>query len=360
MRALIVNPGQRTFGVVERPLPPDPQGTEVLLRILDVGICGTDREICNFQYGSPPEGAEEFVLGHEALAEVVAVGPDVSMFRTGELVVPTVRRPCSNRRCHACRVERQDFCSTGEFRERGIVRADGYLAEFVLEDEGYLIPVPEVLRDVAVLVEPLSIVSKAAEEYAAIRGRFAFEVPHSRGLVLGAGPVGLLAAMMMRAKGFDTSVFSREPEDGARAGLIENFGGRYISSERTPIERLQERIGAADLIFEAVGVPEVAWGALPVLAANGIYALTGIPALGDPVPGDLRRWMRDIVLHNQVIVGIINAGSSAYEQSVILLQQFVAQFPDALRGLIQRVALERAPEVITRGRGIKDVVSFAH
>lgn len=360
MRALIVNPAKRTIGLAERPSPRPPQGTEVLLRILDVGICGTDREIGRFEYGEPPPGKDEFVLGHEALAEVIAVGPAATSFRVGELVVPTVRRPCSNPRCPACPVGRQDFCITNEFRERGIVRADGFLAEQVLEEERYLIPVPEMLRDVAVLVEPLSVASKAAEEYAEIHARFAFDAPKTHGLVLGAGAVGLLGAMTMRAFGFETYVFSREPEEGARAGLIARLGCHYISSGRTPIEHLPERIGRIDMIFEAVGVPEVAWGALPTLAPNGIYALTGVPALGEPIPGDLRRWMRDLVLNNQVIFGTVNAGASAYRHSVFRLEQFLALFPRELRELIRRVPLDQAPEVIAEGRGIKDVVSLAH
>jgi glucose 1-dehydrogenase len=359
MRALIVNPGQETVRVEERAPPRTPRNTEVLLRILEVGICGTDREICAFEYGVPPEGAEELVLGHEALAEVIAVGPNVMSVKTGELVVPTVRRPCSSPRCPACRAGQQDFCSTGEFRERGIIRADGYLSELVLEEERYLVSVPEALRDVAVLTEPLSVVSKAAETYRAIRGRFTFAMPKPRGLVLGAGPVGMLAAMAFRANGVETYVFSRESEDGPRAALLGRLGIHYVSSERTPIEQLADRVGPVDVLFEAVGVPQVAWGALPALAGNGIYILSGVPAFGDPVPADLRGWMRDIVLKNQVIVGTVNAGHSAYEQSVVHLEQFVALFPNELRALIGRVPLGEALDVIRNGRGIKDVVSFA-
>ena len=358
MRAFVVNPHQKRARVADRPEPRVPQATEVLLRMLDVGICGTDREIASFQYGAPPPGAQEFVLGHEALAEVKTVGPDVTLFRTGELVVPTVRRPCSSSRCAPCRAGRQDFCITNEFSERGIVRADGYLSDLVLEEERYLIAVPRALRDVGVLVEPLSVVCKGAEECALLRERFAFETPHPRALVLGAGPVGLLAAMTLSANGSDTYVFSREPEDGPRAALIADFGAHYISSGRTPIEALRQRIDAVDIIFEAVGVPEVAWGALPALAPNGIYVLTGVPAIGEQVSGDLRRWMRDIVLRNQVIVGVVNAGPSAYKQAVILLERFLGLFPQPLRALIRRGPLDDAPEVTKRAQGIKDVISF--
>lgn len=359
MRAFLVNPQQRRLRLADRPEPRAPLDREVLLRVLDVGICGTDREICRFEYGTPPPGAQEFVLGHEALAEVMSVGPDVTLLRTGELVVPTVRRPCSSPRCAPCRAGRQDFCVTHEFSERGIVRADGYLVELLLEEERYLIAVPRALREFAVLVEPLSVVCKGAEEYALLRGRFAFEVPHPRALVLGAGPVGLLAAMTFCANGSETYVFSREPEEGPRAKLIGDFGGHYISSERTAIDALPQRIGTVDMIFEAVGVPQVAWAALPALAPNGIYVLTGVPSIGERMSGDLRRWMRDIVLQNQVMVGIVNAGPSAYEQAVVLLERFLALFPQALRTLIRREPLDRAPELTQQAHGIKDVVSFA-
>ena len=359
MRALVVNPKQQSVRIVERPEPPPPVDNEVVLRVLDVGVCGTDREICSFEYGTPPAGAQEFVLGHEALGEIVAIGPDVTLFRTGELVVPTVRRPCSSRRCAPCRAGRQDFCVTKEFSERGIVRADGYLADLVLEQEGYLISVPGALREVGVLVEPLSVVCKGAEECALLRERFAFDSPHPRALVLGAGPIGLLAAMTFCADGHDTYVFSREAEDGPRAALIAEMGGHYVSSTRTSLDALRQRIGAVDLIFEAVGVPEVAWAALPSLAPNGIYVLTGVPAHGEPVAGDLRRWMRDIVLHNQVVVGVVNAGPSAYKQAVRRLEQFLALFPQTLRALIRRVPLDQAPQVTRRAQGIKDVISFA-
>jgi len=358
MRAFLVNPQQKRVGVSERPEPRAPLDDDVLLRVLDVGICGTDREITSFEYGTPPPGAQDFVLGHEALAEVNTVGPDVTLFRSGELVVPTVRRPCSVPRCAPCRAGRQDFCVTNQFSERGIVRADGYLQDFVLEKERYLIAVPRALREVGVLVEPLSVVCKAAEEYALLRERFAFEVPHPRALVLGAGPVGLLAAMTCRANDCETYVFSRESEDGPKAALVADFGGHYVSTERTSIEALPQRIGAVDMIFEAVGVPSVAWGALPALAANGICVLTGVPAMGEPVSGDLRRWMRDIVLQNQVILGTVNAGPSAYKQAVILLERFMGLFPQAVRALIRRAPLDQALKVTQKAQGIKDVISF--
>src|SRR5215831_18683611 len=359
MRAVVVVPKEKSVRLIERSVPHRPGGSEVLLRTVEVGICGTDREICSFEYGTPPPGATELVLGHEALAEVVEVGPEVTWARPGDLVVPTVRRPCKNPRCVACRQERQDFCTTGEFSERGIVRADGFLCEYSIEEERFLVPVPRVLEEVAVLVEPLTIAAKAADVFNTIHSRFAFDVPRLRGLVLGAGPVGLLGAMVFQAQGIETHVFSREDEDGPRANLVRACGANYVSARRTPLDRLSERVGKIDVVFEAVGVPEVAFGALPILAANGVLILTGLPAERGPVSADLSRWMRDIVLKNQVIFGTVNASRSNYEDAIRRLEQFMVLFPDAVLSLLNRVPIDQAPDVLANGRGIKDVVTFA-
>jgi threonine dehydrogenase-like Zn-dependent dehydrogenase len=358
MRAMVVDVGKRSVRITERPEPRKPLGTEVLLRVREVGLCGTDREIYAFEHGAPPPGSSELVLGHEALAEIVEVGPDVTWARPGALVVPMVRRPCTNARCAGCRAERPEYCATGEFSERGIVHADGFMSDFVVEDERYVVEVPRVLSDVAVLVEPLSVVAKAADELTALHARFGFDIPRPRGLILGAGPVGLLGAMTFRAQGIDTYVFSREAEDTPRAELIRAFGATYISAARTPLERLSERIGTVDDIFEAVGVPAVAFGALPMLAANGAMVMSGIPAQRDPVPADLSRWMRDLVLKNQAVLGTVNASRTAFESAVHRLEQFMVLFPDAVRSLITRSPLEQAPELLVRGRGIKDVLEL--
>ncbi len=356
MRAVVVTPEKRQVHIVERPEPPRPKGSEVLLSPVEVGICGTDREIMALEHGAPPPGAADLVLGHEALAEVIEVGPDATWARPGDLVVPTVRRPCRNPRCPACSQGHPEHCVTGEFSERGIVRADGFMSEAVLESERFLVPVPRVLADVAVLAEPLSVIVKGVDDYEAVRARYGFEVARPRGLVLGAGPIGLLATMVLEADGIDTYVFSREPEDDPRAELIRALGATYVSSASTPLDKLPERVGSFDVVFEAVGVPEVAFGALPALAPNAVAVLSGIPAQRGPVPAELSRWMRDLVLKNQAVVGTVSAGRPAYEGALRRLEQCMVLFPDAVRSLIQRVPFEQAPEVVARGPAIKNVV----
>ena len=183
--------------------------------MLDVGICGTDKEIASFQYGTPPEGSEYLVIGHESLGEIVEAGPGVSKLKQGDLVVATVRRPCNHPECMACRAGRQDFCYTGDFTERGIKERHGYMAEFVVEEERYLNLVPRELRDVAVLVEPLTIAEKSLTQLRQIQQRLPWDcfskpgnIPNDghRAVVLGAGPVGLLGAMALVIGGFEVTV----------------------------------------------------------------------------------------------------------------------------------------------------------
>src|SRR5277367_6213955 len=160
MKALAVFPAERRYDVIDHPEPQIGSPTEVKLRMLDIGICGTDKEIVSFQYGTPPDGSPYLVIGHESLAEVVEVGAQVTRVKPGDLAVPTVRRPCDVPGCIACRAGRQDFCYTGQYTERGIQRRHGYMTEFVVEEECYLNPAPRTLRDVGVLVEPLTIAEK--------------------------------------------------------------------------------------------------------------------------------------------------------------------------------------------------------
>jgi threonine dehydrogenase-like Zn-dependent dehydrogenase len=360
MRAMAVFPAKRELRVVEVPAPKSGGDHDVTVRVREVGVCGTDREICAFHYGTPPAGREGLVLGHEALGEVVAKGPAVRSLEPGDLVALTVRRPCEDSACVACRAGRQDFCVTGRFRERGIKEADGFMTEFVVEDERYLVRVPRALSDVGVLIEPLTIAAKAGVELELILRRYPWEPTALRALVLGAGPIGLLAAMMLAARDIETFVYSLEPADSDRARLVRTFGAEYVSARDTALPDLRSHVGAFDVVFEAVGTAKVAFGALGALAPNGIFVFSGVPGPGKPIEIDLDRIMRDIVLNNQVLFGTVNASRAVFEASVRQLEQLMATFPDAVRGLItERAPLEDAAALLRSPRGIKQVVALA-
>jgi len=360
MRALAVFPERRELRVIEVPPPARRGERDVTVRIREVGICGTDRDISSFQYGTPPRGSDRLVLGHEALGEVVEVGSGVRTLAPGDLVALSVRRPCDDPTCIACRVGRQDFCISGGFTERGIKGADGFMTELVVDEERYLVKVPRSLVEVAVLLEPLTVAAKAAMDLDAILRRYPWEPLGLRALVLGAGPIGLLSAMMLVARNATTFVYSREGTDGERAVLARSFGAEYVSAADTPLSELPARVGMADIVFEAVGTARVAFGAMAALAPNGVFILSGFPSARGPIEIDLDSIMRDIVLKNQVLFGTVNASRGAFEAAVRQLEQFMGLFPGAVRKLItHRAKLEDVPELLHRPSGVKQVVDLS-
>jgi threonine dehydrogenase-like Zn-dependent dehydrogenase len=360
VRALAVFPKTREIRVIESPHPARVTGTDVLLRVLEVGVCGTDREIAAFEYGSPPADSDYLVLGHEALAEVVEIGPDVTQVRKGDLVVPTVRRPCAHRSCEPCRANRSDFCVTGDFVERGIKGAHGFMQEWVAESEQHLVKVPRKLADVAVLIEPLTVAAKAEEQAHAVQSGLPWERARVRTLVVGAGPVGLLGALAASVSHDETYVYSRAPSTDLSGEITRGLGGTYMSVADVPIAELPMRIGRIDYIFEAVGVSSVAFAALDALGPNGLMVFTGIPALGAPQELDLDRIMRNVVLLNQRILGTVNAGRVGYEHALRHLEQAMFLFPDTVRAIItERCSIDDVPSLLRERRGLKQVVQLS-
>src|SRR5215475_14379777 len=361
MRALAVYPDQAELRVINVAEPAEPTGHQVRLAVLEVGICGTDREIAAFEYGEPPPGSDHLILGHEVVAEVIDTGPLVTTVRPGDLAVLTVRRQCPVPTCRACRNDRQDFCTTGEFSERGIKHAHGYLTELVLEDEQHIIAIPPQLREVAALVEPLSIAAKAAEQAHAVQQRLPWQPERGRVLVLGAGPVGMLGAIAMIVTGFEAVVYSREPADSRRADNIRQLGATYVSANDTPLDKISATVGPVDVIYEAVGVAPVAFGSAQALSPNGVLILTGIPAPTAPVALPLDQIMKDIVLNNQAIIGTVNAGRTGFALAIQKLEQAMYLFPDSVREIItSRVPLDAAPDLLREPHGVKDIVQIRH
>jgi threonine dehydrogenase-like Zn-dependent dehydrogenase len=371
MRSVTIQPASRSVRVSHHEAEPKLRtATDVKLRILEVGICGTDKEIAACQYGTPPHGHEHLVLGHESLGEVVEVGPSVRGLAVGDLVVPMVRRPCPHATCLACRSGRQDFCYTGDFVERGIKEAHGFMTELVVDDEEYMVPVPRALRDVAVLIEPLTIAEKALAQLADIQRRLPWACPIERGserhtchraIVIGAGPVGLLGAMALRNAGFDTIVYSKTPTPNERADLVEAIGGRYVSSDTTSVDELEHIAGPVDVVYEAVGASQIAFDVMRILGTNGVFIFTGVPARKGPISIEADVLMRRIVLANQVILGSVNAGRVDFEAAVRDLTMFQQRWPDAVRAMISgRYPMEQIEGLLSnRIGGIKNVLAIA-
>jgi threonine dehydrogenase-like Zn-dependent dehydrogenase len=370
MKAVAVFPASRQVTIIEQEDPQLTAPDQVMLRMLDVGICGTDKEICTFEYGTPPAGDEHLVIGHEALAEVAAAGPAVERLQVGDLVVPSVRRPCPHPGCRACRSGHQDYCYTGDFSERGIKEAHGYMAEYAVDHERYMNAVPAGLREIAVLAEPLTIAEKAlAQIFWMMQQRPPWLDPKTpdqergRGLsalVLGLGPVGLLGAMTLATAGFTTYVYSRELPPSPRIDLVTGIGATYVSAQTVDFADLAAQIGNIDVIYEAVGHSHFALQALQVLGTNGLYVLTGVPGLQAFIEADPARLMRDMVLKNQVLLGTVNAGTEAFAAALRDLDAFRRRWPAVVSTLIAgRYPPEQAPELILgRPTGIKSVIAF--
>jgi threonine dehydrogenase-like Zn-dependent dehydrogenase len=370
MKAVAVFPASREVKVTEQQEPEISQPDEVLLRMLDVGICGTDWEICTFEYGTPPPGDDHLVIGHEALAEVVATGSAVERLQAGDLVVPSVRRPCPHPGCLACRSGHQDYCYTGDFTERGIKEAHGYMTGYVVDHERYLVLVPPGLREIAVLTEPLTVAEKALAQVSwMMQHRPPWLDPKTPGeergrglsaLVLGVGPVGLLGAMALATAGFTTYVYSRELPPNPRIDLANAIGATYVSSQTATFAELADQVGNIDLVYEAVGHSHFALEAVRWLGINGIFVLTGVPGLQAFVKADPAGLMRDMVLKNQVVLGTVNAGTDDFASALRNLELFRQRWPEAVQTLIAgRHPAERAAELILgRPTGIKTVISF--
>ena len=369
MQAVGVVPGQRDVRLMEHEAPKVSAANHAKIRSLEVGVCGTDREICTFVYGSPPTGFEYLVLGHESLGEVTEVGSAVSRFKPGDLVVPSVRRPCPHAHCLACREDKQDFCYTGDFTERGIKMTHGFLTEYYVDEEKYLTYVPPGLREVAVLVEPLTVAEKGLAQVRKVQQRLPWVTPKTppdqigkgkQAVVLGAGPVGILGAMLLLVNGFKTYVYSRSQAPNPKSELVDSLGAKYISCEVESVDQLAERVGDIDLVYEAVGTAKISYDVLRVLGMNGVYVFTGIPAPKPPVPIDADLIMRNLVLKNQVVVGTVNADREAFAGAIRDLGVFLKRWPTALRSLITgRYKIDQYRELLLgKASGIKNVIAL--
>jgi threonine dehydrogenase-like Zn-dependent dehydrogenase len=364
MRAVAVVPATGELRLVDRPEAPVLGPSQIRVRVLDVGVCGTDREIACSRYGTPPPGRTELIIGHEALGQVVETGARVKGLGPGDLVVPTVRRPCTHPACTACRAKRPDFCASGDFAECGVLRADGFLIEQFIEEEEYLHAVPSELREVGVLIEPLSLAEKAIAQYWNIQSRLPWLQPgegHAlNAVVLGAGPVGLLGCMVLVSHGFRTTVVSRGDGPDPRSNFAESIGATFLSVDRYSPDEIAEQLGAIDLVYEATGASVLAFKMLERFGTNGVFILTGVPGRKAPVEFDSARVMRNLVLKNQLVFASVAASQDDYLAAVRDLALFRARWPDALASFISgRYPVENFRDLLRcESKDMKEVLSF--
>lgn len=305
------------------------------VRVIRVGLCGTDTEIFEGLYGSAPPGDDYLILGHENFGIVEEVGVGVKSLKPGDYVVSTVRRPCG--KCVYCQHGEMDLCSSGDYTERGIKGRHGFMAEHYTESPEYLVPIPPEIRDVAVLLEPTSIVEKGIDHSFLIQRRMTWQP--KRALVLGAGPVGLLAAALLQVRGLDTFVAGREPASDPRAQVAQSFGTNYLSVNGGSLADLPKQTGPLDLVIEATGVSSVVFGAMQILAPDGILCLLSVTGghKVQPEPTDVIN--QRLVLQNNVVFGSVNANPRHFHVGV---EDFV-KLEKSHPGVLQRLLTVRLP-----------------
>src|SRR5829696_460798 len=346
MRAMSVIPGRPDSAELSELPNPQPKDGELLVEPLYLGVCGTDREIIEGGHGEPPPGRERLLLGHELLARVKQGGAG---FEPGQLVAAIVRRP-DPVPCACCAQGEWDMCRNGQYTERGIKALDGYGAELVTLEADFAVSIPDELGTLGVLTEPSSVLAKAWEQIDRISTR-ACSV-HERVLVTGAGPIGLLAALMGMQRELEVHVLDRASE-GVKPETVQALGGRYHSGDITDVAEEIE----PDIVVECTGVAELVAGAMQHTAPGAIVCLTGVAASRN-LSVDVGALNNELVLENDVVFGSVNANRRHFEQAVEALRK---ADPDWLRRLITRtVPLDNWSEALEKGDDdIKVVVEFS-
>jgi threonine dehydrogenase-like Zn-dependent dehydrogenase len=334
MKAIAVLPGKANsvhLADLAKPSLSDvPEGRGVLVKVLRVGVDGTDKEINAAEYGAAPEGYDFLVVGHEGFGQVEAVGPDVSFLRPGDYVVATVRRPGKSL---YDAIGLQDMTTDSEYFERGINLRHGYLTEYYVEDEQFVVKIPQGLKDVGVLLEPMTVAQKGITQAYEIQRRLKVWQPR-KAAVMGSGTLGLLASLVLRLRGLDVTTFGRTPQPYLNADLIEAIGGRYINTAEQSIKDAAKDFGPFDLIFEGTGSSAVVFESMQVLAKNGVLVLTSITGGTHTIEIPADRINLEFVLGNKVLVGSVNASRENFESGVRDMSQAEAEYPGWLCRLL--------------------------
>src|SRR5919205_897904 len=335
MKAIAVTPGKRNsihLEEIPRPSVDDvPGGKGVLVKVLRVGVDGTDKEINAAEYGAAPPGDDFLVTGHESFGVVEAVGPNVpTTIRPGTYVVASVRRPGSS---IYGKIGLQDFTTDDVYYERGINLLHGYLTEYYVEDHQYVFPLPQNLAEVGVLLEPTTVAEKGINHAFEIQRRLRVWEPRSA-CILGSGTIGLLTALVARLRGLELTVYSLPQRPYRNADLIEQLGGTYVSSQDATLAEVSAERGPFDLMFDATGFSPIVWEAAEVLGKNGVLVLASITGGDRKTEINSDKINQGFVLGNKVMVGTVNASPNDFRTGVDDLIKAEAVYPGWLKQLL--------------------------
>jgi threonine dehydrogenase-like Zn-dependent dehydrogenase len=347
VRALTVLPGVAgSAAITELEEPPLVDGP-VLVETLAVGVCGTDLEICKGDYGTAPAGSDRLVIGHESLGRVLEA-PDGAGLAVGDLVVGIVRRP-DPVPCPNCAVGEWDMCRNGQYTERGIKDRHGYASERYRIEPRFAVRIDPTLGDLGVLLEPMSVVAKAWDHIRRIGGRSAAWSPHTV-LICGAGPIGLLAALLGVQSGHEVHVVDRTL-DGPKPRLVADLGGTYHTEDIASLAR------TADVVVECTGASQVVVDVLANTAPDAVVCLTGVSSGSRTVPFDAGEVNREMVLGNAAVFGTVNANRRHFEFGAQALG--IADPSWLARVVTRHVPLESFADALDRRPGdVKTVITF--
>ncbi len=335
MKAIAVYPGKPySMHLEDVPMPKVtdiPNGQGVLVKVLRVGVDGTDKEINAAEYGHAPEGEQFLITGHENFGQVVEAGPNVpDTIKPGTYVVATVRRPG-----HSIydQIGLQDVTTDDVYYERGINLRHGYLTEYYIEDAAYTVPLPGTLREVGVLLEPLTVAEKGLNQAYEIQRRLKVWQPR-RAAVVGAGTIGLLATLAMRLRGLEVTCYSRRLPPYRNSDLITELGAHYVSSQQITLAEASQAHGPFDIIMEASGFSPLAFQAAEALGKNGVLVLSSVTGGEKTVEVNADKINQGFVLGNKVMVGTVNASRADFISGVDDLIKAEAFFPGWLNKLL--------------------------
>ncbi len=340
--------GKKGMHLFDMPKPQIEAAEEVLVRISRVGLDGTDFGIVEHNKQDMAEGRDRMALGHEMAGVIEEIGNGVKGLAVGDAVTITVRRGCGM--CEPCLHNQSDMCMTGLYTERGIHKLDGYLTEYVVEDQQYVVKVPDNAVSHAFFAEPVSIAEKAIEQIRIIQSRLPWTCPHpehnfaseewglcKNALVLGAGPLGLLVTALLQLQGVQTWTADIIPPDSIKARTVEGIGANYIDGRGKSAKELVDWCsldGALNMIVDASGAAKTAIDLVNHLSRSSIYVMTGIPGEGLLSEVDVAELMRKIVRENQVIVGSVNSNRRHFEMAVGHIPEIESRFDGLLGSLV--------------------------
>ncbi len=334
MKAIAVRPGTPN-SVHERDIPMPsidkiPDGKGILVKVLKVGVDATDREINDALYGNPPPGDDYLVLGHESFGIVKEVGANVRNIKVGDYVTATVRRPGGS---IYDKIGTYDMTSEETYYERGINLLHGYLTEYFVDHEDYVVRVPKGLKNLHVLMEPMSCAAKAIQQAFEAQRRMKVWNP-KRAFVLGAGQIGLLATLILRLRGIEVFTLARATGPHLKSSIVEGMEATYIPTSQTSLSELAKRVGKADLIIDATGSSAIAFSAMESLGHNGVLVWTSITGgkVTTTVPSD--KVNIEWVLGNKLLVGSVNANREHVESGIRDLALGEVMFPNVLSKIL--------------------------